>query len=119
MNHTHTEKRTLSSTLSLGARLERFLDYLQTGNVLTVNDFTWAWLDPERFDVNVPSSGAYNGLSIKASITRYGQEEEIIHLPQSDLSVAALFSLVEDITEEQWVGICGTLALQSMIPNRG
>lgn len=94
-----------------------FLEYLQEGGEATVDGRTYVWLDNYVTDVINGVAYGINGLAIKGVSISNGVEKPH-YMGQTDMPLSYLLNLVEQITEKDWVGICGSLALQEMKKER-
>lgn len=119
---TNQTQRTLKDTMSIGRKIGLLLDYLQNGGEVTVNGRVWVWCDNvvthETTDrKGNPQYWGIDGLAIKG-VRISGNEEKPHYMGQNDIPFASFIALVEELSEEDWLGICASNALQSMNKKR-
>jgi hypothetical protein len=103
--------------VSQGHKLGNLIDYLKEGGEVTIDGRTYVWLHNHVTQVIGDTVYGIDGLAIKGVCISNG-EEKPHYMGQTDMPLSYLLTLVNQITEEQWVGICASLVLQEMKKER-
>lgn len=111
---------TICEKMSIGRKIGLFLDHLQAGNEVKVKGCTYVWLDNHITHTTKDTYGetqyfGIDGLAIKG-IELNSQKPH--YMGQSDMPIHAFIQLVENVKEEDWVGMLGGIALKSMNKKR-
>lgn len=115
---------TLKNKLSLGRKMDLFINHLQNGGQIDVNGNVYVWLDNHvtkevKNDDGTTDCFGIHGLAIKT--TSYDTITKVTSpwfFSQNDLTLLSFIDILESISELEWFSITSTKALQSMIPNR-
>lgn len=115
---------TLNEKMPIGRKIGLLIDHLQAGNEVKVNGRTYVWLDNHITRTTTDENGnpqhwGIDGLAIKGiQINSQTKEEKPHYMGQSDMPIHAFIQLVENVKEEDWVGMLGGIALKSMNKKR-
>lgn len=119
-------QRTLQNTMTLGRKIGLFLDYLQNGNEIESLGYTWVWLDDYVTRTEMDDQGnercfGIDGLAIK--MTRYHPTDpngatEPHYIGKTDIPLTEIIHIIDHIKEVDWLGMCGSMALQGMTKKR-
>lgn len=117
-------QQTLTEKMSIGRKIGLLIDHLQAGGEITINGYTYVWLDNHiaRTTTNAKGEPEYwgiDGLAIKAvrEDDRTGENSHY-YMGQGDMSIQSFINLAGKITEEDLLGICASNALKSMNKKR-
>lgn len=115
--------RTLTDHLTLGDKIGKFLNYVIAGNEQTINGTTYVWCDEHITRTEMDDSGqeqhfGINGLAIKATVTTSDGTFIEHRYMGYDLSINQLVELLDELTEEDWLGITAFHALRSVQKKR-
>lgn len=117
-------QNTLVEKMSTQRKLELFFTHLKSGNELVIGGRTYVWLDNHitREEMNDQGQMLYfgiDGLALKCeSFDTVTSEESIRYIGQGDLPLHYLESLVDELSEEQLLGITAGIALRGMNKKR-
>ena len=118
------ENNTLKSRLTEGKKVSLVLDYLKNGSEMKVGGRTYVWLDNYVVREEVQEDGTVesfgiDGLALKALSYDTATGETTPHyIGQQDMTLVDFLQLVDELEEEDWVGITASNALHKMIPDR-
>lgn len=114
----------ITERMSLGNKIKLFIDYLQYGGEVEVDNRIWVWLDNHvvRKEVNEGGDVSHygiDGLAIKGVMINGGTGEETPHyMGQSDIPLHSFIDLVNEVSESDWLGIVASNALKGMNKKR-
>lgn len=114
----------LQTSIPTARKVDLFTRYLKKGGEVKVDGRTWVWLDNHITDEVTLADGTIqyygiDGLAIKSTCyDTVTKETTPYYMGQSDISLAMMTEIVNGVSEVDWVGITGSLALQSMIRKR-
>lgn len=111
----------LKDRMSLGNKFRIFIDYLQGGGELEIDNRIWVWLDSHITREEMDDNGrmqyfGIDGLANKC--IKIAGEETDHYLGQNDLPFHYIVELLDKITEQDWLGMTASLALRSMNTKR-
>lgn len=117
-------QQTLTEKMSIGRKIGLLIDHLQAGGEITINGYTYVWLDNHitRTTTNAKGEPEYwgiDGLAVKGvSINSLTGEETPHYMGRGDMSIQSFINLAGKVTEEDLLGICASNALKSMNKKR-
>ncbi|PAE87677.1 hypothetical protein [Shouchella clausii] len=110
------------SSMTIGHKIGRLMDYLQTGGEVEIDGHTWVWLDDHIAQTSVDRNletqyWGINGLAIKGIKIKDGVAEPH-YIGQDTIPFQSFVELAEKLKEEDWVNISVGYALMTMNKDR-
>lgn len=114
----------LTEKMTIGRKIGLLIDHLQTGGEVDIDGRTYVWLDNHITNITTDDNGdtqywGIDGLAIQGvKIDGSTGAKEPHYMGQGDIPLQAFIQLVENVSEQEWLGIGASNALKSMNKKR-